>query len=819
MGSFFSKSFALAVVLSLGSASAFAFGRGLKEKRPDAAPTILAAFQGSCSSQGAQTAAANAQTSNLIGIIETLKQTDACKPYAAELTQISSAAAQLQALQKDPSYTTYSADQNQLQILTRVLLDTDPSSPVATQLQSTIETVRGQMYADEAVYDATKQSLRSDLIASQSQSIMSFGQQLVTESSAPGLAQCLSQSPAAAIQMTSNLMAYGGAFLPTVYGAGTSALAALINIGTEIFKDGQYDRAISRAQADEMPDALNCALESMSDSYCAADDSYSLLELVRENRDANYIASPLWKGIDILGRQLPGLVAWLNQIQNGVPPQDSFQASKQTNVLSEVFQVKVGDLQAVSAINNSIAQYNATSDNTIRVANMVATISSSALSAAGFTGAGASTGSSPFSTLQPSPYVWACWLTYGYFDFNGTFGGNCPNPVGVNPSNAPPTSLILTNYVNQLTNGGTAIPQIVPSLIQNWESVVAKVEDLVNTDFARTITTDAGALISDAFEPSGGHPLSPRAVLGNISDFIQSMIDYHYLKNPQLAEELVIEKAKVDAAVQQLDGTDDAICPPSPPPVFANGHPNPAPSVSPSPAPAPPGLSPAQCQNKRLIRLFEIFGLQDGAQVFSTAVQNLVNIDLQNRFISGEFPTNKTDILKAAGTDLYIRLQEAGLGDLDPITSDLNNARADFETNIRAFRQFFVNSFEGAVEHEASLIVGEDPQAGPNRPHGQKLGQLCMFWLMTSNIPGSAYGTTANWPSLRTQQICEQAAYYNGNDNADTSGNFTPAFVVTNLEQTIGQSSFEKRICTFHKFKIKNEADTLYSKNATPAPH
>jgi hypothetical protein len=330
--------------------------------------------------------------------------------------------------------------------------------------------------------------------------------------------------------------------------------------------------------------------------------------------------------------------------------------------------------------------------------------------------------------------------------------------------------------------------------MQNWKTIEPKVEALANTDFTRSITTNAGALIAAAFEPSDGNPLSPVAVLRNISAFIQGMIDYDYKSNPQLPTQLTLEKAKVDLALQQLEGNDAETCPADPLPV-----------------------SPQECQTQRLIKLFGIFGLENGSQVFSTDLQNLVSTDLQNRFNSNEFPDDKAEILKAAGMDLFIRLQEAGLGDLDPISTDLNNARGDYETSIRTFREFFAKAVDQAILHELILTAGESATAGPNRPHGQKLAQLCMFWLTTANIPGSKYKSAENWPSAKAQAACEGAEYYNANDGLTPSGTFKPAFNIAELEKALDGMPFDRRVCVFHSYKTRNRANTLYTRNGMPA--
>jgi hypothetical protein len=823
------RQFQYLFLLLLISSPSFGFGKKMTDKRPDAAAELLSAFQGTCGSQGAATAAASAQTNLLVTLIETLKSTDACKPYVSSLSQIQTAATQIQALQSSPAYASYQTDQNEIQVLTLALQNTSATSSEYVQIQNTIQTVQNQMYTDQATYNYAKQSVQNSLLVSNSASMLSFGQQMIganSSTSATTLDQCLAQSPIAALELGSNLLAYGGTFLPAVFGAGVSGIAQLFNLGAEMFRDGQYDAAITEAEADQMPDALNCALESMTDSYCTVSDSYSLVELARENRAPDYTALPLWKGIDLLGRQLPALLNWLQQIENGVPPQQISQATTQIGAINELLNVQEVNLSAIAGINTAIAQYNSISDPSIKNSVLINGIATSALSMAGIStvnGAMAVTSNTDFNTFQASPFVWACWLVNGYTPYTG-WDANCPNPGVDNPTSGLPSQLQMADYASILTAKGALLPQILLKFNENWKSAEIQVEALANSDFARVIVTNAVDLISDARENSNGNPLSARQVLANIDAFIQSMIDYNYSGNPQLPVMLSLEKAKIDEAIQQIDGTDANLCPPMPPTMVpghtqassAPAHQSAAPpAISPEPSPSPsPSLipvSPEDCENRRLVRIFTIFGLQNGTQGLSTEIQDLVNTDLQNRFQSGEFPKSKTDLLKTAGSDLYVRLAEVGLGDLGALTDDLNSARGDYETNIRAFREFFENAFEQALEHEAVLTQGEIEANGPNRPHGQKLAQLCMFWLFTANIPGSKYSAGGNWPSPRAEQICSAADYYNGNVNADAKGAFIPAFKISDLVNQLGSATFADRVCTYHNYKIHNQASTLFS--------
>ncbi len=793
--------FFLLVINFFVATNAHGFGQGLKDNRPDAAPAVLSAFQGSCGSQGVFTQAANAQSQAIVNVIENLKNTDACKPFISELSTIQSAANSIQNLQSGASYANYQTDQQSYQLLTLALQNSKAGSAEAVSLQEAISTLRLQMYNDQATYNVSTQTSQHNVRVSQLSSMLSWGQQLTTTSTSPSLTQCLQQSPIAALELGTNLAAYGGSFLPGVFGAGVSVIGQLMSTGLETLRTGQYDEAIFAAQSSQMPDSLECALESMTESYCNADDSYTLLDLARKNRLPNYSSTPLWKGIDILSRQMPSLLQWLSQIQNEVPPQDSFQASKQNSVFQEIFEVQEQNLNSIAAINNALDQaQSASSDNakSAAIVNMIAGLSIQLITpATTITGPNSFTSTpTPFSIYQSNPSLWACWIALGP-------QAVCPAvPPADQGISGTPGLAQLTDYIgNTLGLYNPAQLSVASSqLLNNWNKLVPNVQVLVNADFARIIATNAGIILSSARVSSNGAPLSPYQVLQNISSFLDGMIQYNS-NNPELPLSLLQEKHKVDETIRQLTVSDAEACPAQLPKVL------PTKSGTEEIPPTPIALTPEQCQVQRLVAIFNLFDLQNGTQVFLTDMNGLVNIDLQNRFANSEIGTTQSTILKASGQDLAVALQSAGIGDLDPIADDLDNARSDIEENIQVFRQFFVKGFQQAVQRESAYAANENAQDGANRPHGQRLGELCMLWLLSSNIPSSTNGTLANWPDDTTQSICTTTLYFNENSADPTNPS---AFDIGKLEKQIGTLPFQKRACTFHRYKLQNKADTRF---------
>src|SRR6185369_13795205 len=97
--------------------------------------------------------------------------------------------------------------------------------------------------------------------------------------SSSGIQACLTQYPEVAIELASNLLAIGGSFVSPVYGAIGAIVGQLINLGVEVFRSSASNDALWSLYQAQLPSALGCGLESMTELYCDANDSFELLQV------------------------------------------------------------------------------------------------------------------------------------------------------------------------------------------------------------------------------------------------------------------------------------------------------------------------------------------------------------------------------------------------------------------------------------------------------------------------------------------------------------------------------------------------------------
>lgn len=125
---------------------------------------------------------------------------------------------------------------------------------------------------------------------------------------------CYKKNTAKITSMMSNALLVTAAFAS----GGTSlALAAGSVITKSVGKyvnDLKYNATLEKFQDIEMPTALRCVSQALTDQYCSAEEVQSLLE---ERVGAQNTSSTNYDGIDLLSYQLSALNSWLNEVYSG----------------------------------------------------------------------------------------------------------------------------------------------------------------------------------------------------------------------------------------------------------------------------------------------------------------------------------------------------------------------------------------------------------------------------------------------------------------------------------------------------------------------
>lgn len=679
----------------VGALGLLLLSAGCDSDRPEVSGDLINAFGGVCSPAGLWTRNALKQNDALVQTLQNLVNDPECKDYVSSLMTVQNAVSQTNRLLKDDSFLKYRSDQEQIQDLSLALQSPSSLDPnLVSQLQSQLILTQLDLYQANAMERATQTVADKNRYAQSTADLSQYLQTVMTAEQSGGMAACLKKHPEAAVGMAGNLLALGGSFVSPIYGAGFAVVGQILAIGVDYASHSATEDAIWNLHAAAMPTALTCGLESMTELFCDAEDSFALLELKRDSlHDGTGHTDPIWKGIDLLSNRMPVLNDWLTKVKNGIAPTDPGLANKQNQILDKMNAVDKTQNSVFASLSDDKQSYLSSppeqKDNV-----MIKTIKDEIALIIGSSG-GMSSGPSvpnPFMDLTTDNRIYACWLVLG-------IGTACPKPGDMEDTEA---------YIRRALLSQATFDQ----LFLNWKKIYTAVKTQVDHEFARTITANPSSLIADAYESSPTN-VSPRQMLQQLVDYFEGLKETGGLGNPAYKAHLNETIALLQDILTTLD---------------PNGSDDPTAKIG---------------------SIYQRLELNRGLEIFADRISRIVEWDLNTKIKNGEFPKDLTEILKLAGSQLNDRLIQAGQGETDSdLAKDLNNARSIAQANISVFRDFFGDAMGKSAEmlHKAAVEAGE-PERGPNRPNGQMLGHLCTLILATGK----------DWPAGLDASICEKA--------------------------------------------------------------
>jgi len=724
--------------LALAATASVAFAATGCVSQDKAASSLLDAFGGACQTKGRWTEVALAHNQALVAVLEEIKNTDECKPFIKTFESIRSLSANIQGLLTDPQYSQIRELEESEQNLALALAgETDPDK-IAIFKQALAET-QVELALAKAKYTTDTESGTKDHFAESTlalaQAVQGTGEQT------QGMGSCLQKAPALAIHLATNLAALGGSFLSPIVGAAAAAIGQLINYGVTYAVGAGTEAAIWKLHSAKMPVALSCGYEAMTDLYCKAQDAFTLLAY-QGRAGSRRLDHPVWRDVHVLRHALPVMVGWLQQVRNGVPPNDEFEAEKQTRIWRKMQEIPNADRRVTGYLNKQLDLHSKATDDGVQRGIRKETVRNIALGLGShMTMPGNGGGESgPFSEFEPDPRKYACWLALGY----GEHAERCPilpsTPgFGVSPQDLD--QFITQHLLTSIT---------MSSLPANWESILAQVTRKVENEFFATITIDVPALLATAFEPKG-EAMPPIRAFTKIRDFLRGQLENDDGSNPQLRPLLEETLALVDEGIRVLNEARD-----------------PDHAV------------------ETITRLYLLFQLKDGTQFIKQRVARIVGFDLERRLESGDLPDDVTEILLALGGDLQERLAASGVENLDQVSLDLSKAITLTQANITVFRKYFRSSTHKSIKRlrEAALQAGEPASGGPElRPNGQSLAELCVHTLATG----------AKWPKGVKWENCENAVL-------ETIYDAPLSTRVGALALELEGQPYRTRFCAFHRF-------------------
>lgn len=690
-------------------------------------------MSGRCATKGYWSDAAAGQNQALIAVLTDLKNKDPCKPFMDSLVSAQNLAGQISGLTQDQSFRSLRQAEETLQELTLELKNaTTPEGQSA--LASSVYMAQVDLANKRAENTVSDEFSTTDRYLKGTSQLSTLSQGLLQQ--AGGMTECFRQNPAASMQVVSSLMGIGGSFAPPVYGAAMMLMAQLISISVEAARQYPLNKAIWDLHSAKIPLALTCGLESLTDLYCQANDSFELLQFQAERYPGeNLPPESIWAGLDILGRRLPILTSWLQNVRTGVVPSDPTEAQRQIYIWTKYNRLDTENLKVMGNLNYAKQLYETSALQPDTQKNVLIQLVGAVSKALSGWNVPHESGN-PFVDFSSSPFQYSCWLVRGM----GTTAQDCPTPVVGQP---------FDDYLAKLIPNSTAVT--MEQLFKNWTDIFLQVRAIVDIEFSRTITVDPLRLLSLAFQ-SRENNVSPFGALVIIKKFLIDFQARNPEGNPQslpLIEQTLemANKAMVLLSSTETRGT---------------------------------GSDPLE----KIQTLFNVFRLQKGVTIFVDRVRDLVRFDIHNRI--NELPPDVAAILQSSSIDIREHLLAAGVYNLDLLNLDLNQGRSLTEQNIKVFREFFEADFGKSIDllYQASIDKKEPPR-GADRPNGQSLAELCILLM-----------STGQWPKKASWDKCSTALLSSVYPDPENKLNIE----VGKLPEKLKDKRYSEQVCTFYRF-------------------
>ncbi len=286
----------------------------------DNAKQLTDAFGRMCPSQSVWTQNAVNAARSLEAMLDGIKDDPNCKSLSSALTSVRTLQTALDRHAQNQNAIAYVGmrrERHELLLQLQETTDPDVRNTLANRLRDT-EIQLGSIeetnhYSDSRLTEAlvTKQ------VVSSMQAVLS--QSLAQE-------KCFLGKP----QIFTDLAAVSGSIGAVVLSGGISlAVAAgveLIGSGVEYARKASLSRKIAKINQAAIHSSFTCALEALSNQWCSAQETTSL---IRSRTESRRLEDDFSLGLNLLSREMPILMEWLDQVQSGTRPTNSAEAERQ----------------------------------------------------------------------------------------------------------------------------------------------------------------------------------------------------------------------------------------------------------------------------------------------------------------------------------------------------------------------------------------------------------------------------------------------------------------------------------------------------------
>ncbi len=274
----------------------------------DLAQSLLSAFQGGCQSIGAFTSEALGQSNSLRSLIEGIRNDSECKDWAASVELLSS---QLNGTRSPPQF-------ENLDNLSQTI--TELSDMIQAEADPIIKQMLSQELGNlkiESLY--LGQNADNYLWENRTKRLSQLNYNLnIFNSSIRANSKCLNKYPGIFLELGGQILSTAGSANPwgAAVGAGLAGVGTITNFLVDLIKSNLFATSLKKLKITTLTSAYMCALETISNTYCNADETKKRIEEVAANRINIFNSN--WKGLMIL-ENIFYYNSWMLRVISGTP--------------------------------------------------------------------------------------------------------------------------------------------------------------------------------------------------------------------------------------------------------------------------------------------------------------------------------------------------------------------------------------------------------------------------------------------------------------------------------------------------------------------
>lgn len=321
----------------------------------DQANAMMSFFSSGCPSVGEWTKGAVQNANSVIEILRSLSNDPSCKSLSGAIGQVNLLNFRIERLaktQSDRELTRLKREQEEL-LLQLAAAETEEQRNI---IRAQLRNVQMQMATYEG-YNQSDKELRDNQELGDSLQTMVTTMNILLQQAAANT-QCMEKNPGLAGGLASLAGSIGSVVLTGAASLGLAAATQLLGIFTEQARQHRIMGEINKFSPLVTNTAYLCALESLSNRWCAAQDASQIVKLSAKHLSSAAYSSPLTAGIKILRYDLPILVQWLEKIKTGADPANQSAADRQNRIESRRNNVNQQERSGVGIISENEALFN-----------------------------------------------------------------------------------------------------------------------------------------------------------------------------------------------------------------------------------------------------------------------------------------------------------------------------------------------------------------------------------------------------------------------------------------------------------------------------